>query len=207
MGDEAPTGLDTLRQTNISSTQDESRMANDDEVSNGHTSRQHVDALGSISIIASSSTASLNNKVSESDPPPYDSDDEMIYQSGDEEAGILLPNEPPRPRTISQKKKIEQVNFRAWMSNKKTELNKKAVKHSTQQEQSIQYMVRSWEGGQKIITSPRDYQLELFERAKKENTIAVLDTGKPLTNQNVSSNTDCCCDQRIWKDSDCSTSY
>lgn len=29
----------------------------------------------------------------------------------------------------------------------------------------------------KVIVDPREYQLELFERAKKENIIAVLDTG------------------------------
>lgn len=27
------------------------------------------------------------------------------------------------------------------------------------------------------ITDPREYQIELFERAKTQNTIAVLDTG------------------------------
>ena len=31
-----------------------------------------------------------------------------------------------------------------------------------------------------IITDPREYQLELFERAKQQNIIAVLDTG-PLS--------------------------
>ena len=29
-----------------------------------------------------------------------------------------------------------------------------------------------------IITDPREYQMELFEKAKKQNIIAVLDTGK-----------------------------
>lgn len=34
---------------------------------------------------------------------------------------------------------------------------------------------------EKIINNPRAYQLELFERAKKENVIAVLDTGSGKT--------------------------
>ncbi|KAL8931051.1 MAG: hypothetical protein Q9208_000153 [Pyrenodesmia sp. 3 TL-2023] len=34
---------------------------------------------------------------------------------------------------------------------------------------------------QNIITDPREYQLELFERAKKQNIIAVLDTGSGKT--------------------------
>lgn len=32
-------------------------------------------------------------------------------------------------------------------------------------------------GQSHTITDPREYQLELFERAKKQNVIAVLDTG------------------------------
>jgi endoribonuclease Dicer len=37
------------------------------------------------------------------------------------------------------------------------------------------------ESSMQIIESPRDYQTELFERAKKENIIAVLDTGSGKT--------------------------
>jgi len=33
----------------------------------------------------------------------------------------------------------------------------------------------------KIIDDPREYQMELFEKAKKENIIAVLDTGQHTT--------------------------
>lgn len=50
------------------------------------------------------------------------------------------------------------------------------------------------------ITDPREYQIELFERAKANNTIAVLDTGKKgilggFIDINISF--------RCWKDIDC----
>jgi endoribonuclease Dicer len=48
------------------------------------------------------------------------------------------------------------------------------------EELSIRQLLASQETTQ-IITTPREYQLELFQRATHQNTIAVLDTGSGKT--------------------------
>lgn len=51
-------------------------------------------------------------------------------------------------------------------------------KHATEHDaMSIRELMAHPEA-QKIIDDPREYQVELYERAKKENIVAVLDTGK-----------------------------
>lgn len=120
----------------------------------------------------------LENTTADSQVGNGDDEDDAKYSSdGDEDLGLVV-REPSKPRKISQKKKIEQVNFAKWLNNNRQSLSKKAAAQPSNNEQTLEYLVKSWEGGQKIIGSPRDYQLELFERAKKENTVAVLDTGK-----------------------------
>lgn len=106
-----------------------------------------------------------------------DSDDERANRSEDEDASRLVQNEPRKPHKISQKKKIEQASFGVWLEENRNRLSKKPENRVTENDQSVGYLVKSWEG-QKIINNPRDYQMELFERAKEKNTIAVLDTGK-----------------------------
>lgn len=108
----------------------------------------------------------------------YDMDGDAEYRSADEEETRLVPNEPSKARKITQKKKLEQANFSKWLTTNRENLTKKTTKAPLQQNESLRYMVKSWEGGDKIVGKARDYQMELFERAKNENTIAVLDTGK-----------------------------
>jgi len=52
---------------------------------------------------------------------------------------------------------------------------------TTTQEFDNIFTSKTSESSKKIIEDPRDYQTELFERAKNENIIAVLDTGSGKT--------------------------
>ncbi|TAQ86792.1 hypothetical protein B7494_g4871 [Chlorociboria aeruginascens] len=54
------------------------------------------------------------------------------------------------------------------------------VKPNEESQQSTKWLVNQSES-QQIISTPREYQIELFERAKVKNIIAVLDTGSGKT--------------------------
>lgn len=72
-----------------------------------------------------------------------------------------------------------------------TRLSKRAAKITNEEVQAVvenaneeKLSIRSLMAKQEsnvIITDPREYQLELFEKAKKQNIIAVLDTGQYIS--------------------------
>lgn len=154
---------------------------------NGGTTASEAGSDGTIATMPNKQApVILSIEISATDQPVVDagieddSDDERANRSDDEDASRLVQNEPRKPHKISQKKKIEQASFGVWLEENRNRLSKKPENRVTENDQSIAYLVKSWEG-QKIINNPRDYQMELFERAKEKNTIAVLDTGKSST--------------------------
>lgn len=101
-----------------------------------------------------------------------DSDDEQDTPQG-------------RPASsITQRRRVQNAIFENWIASDAgqqalTKTKDPKIVDPADEEQSIHSLMANQ--GTQIIKNPREYQTELFERAKKENTIAVLDTGSGKT--------------------------
>ncbi|KAB8298253.1 hypothetical protein EYC80_001986 [Monilinia laxa] len=122
------------------------------------------------SAVDASDAITKNCDLDKCDLPALEEDDE----DEDEEE----PNQPvPDIKRISARKQKNADIFDIYL--REAEKQPKAVKMISQADEAVQSTRWFIEQAEKqhIISSPRDYQLELFERAKKQNIIAVLDTG------------------------------
>ncbi|KAL2352640.1 dsRNA-specific nuclease [Cryomyces antarcticus] len=99
-----------------------------------------------------------------------DSDDEVSNPNG--------------VRTISDRRRAQNAKFRSWLDRRMEtvirEDAKQEMKAADDEELSIRNLMAKQES-HVIISDPREYQIELFERAKAQNIIAVLDTGSGKT--------------------------
>ncbi|CAN9192776.1 unnamed protein product [Alternaria sp. RS040] len=89
------------------------------------------------------------------------------------------------PNTTSERRRAQNEILRAFAANISSHLTQKevddaAAKTVNEEQLSIRDILAKQDGTARI-TNPRDYQTELFQRAKSENVIAVLDTGSGKT--------------------------
>ncbi|MCJ1312001.1 Dicer-like protein 1 [Agyrium rufum] len=111
-----------------------------------------------------------DDNVNRNDVEGSDSDDDVPHQG--------------RPRHVTERRKMQNSVFSAWLANRSEKVTKDEVKQAIQSADDELLSMRSLmskQESQVIISDPREYQMELFERAKNENIIAVLDTGSGKT--------------------------
>ena len=89
------------------------------------------------------------------------------------------------PKTTSERRRAQNAILKAFAANinahvTQREIEEAASKSANEERLSIRDILAKQETTVRI-TNPRDYQTELFQRAKGENIIAVLDTGSGKT--------------------------
>ena len=90
-------------------------------------------------------------------------------------------------KKLSERRRAQNIKFSAWLAQKAEQVTQnntqeiiEAAKKADDEILSMRSLMAKQESAE-IITSPREYQVELFEKAKQQNIIAVLDTGSGKT--------------------------
>jgi endoribonuclease Dicer len=113
------------------------------------------------------------SKIPEEDGVIEDEDGADESESDDES-----PAQPSDKQELSYEKSVRDsyIRSRVFQATK----GPTAPENKGDDKQSVKWLIKD-SGSQEIISSPREYQIELFEKAKTQNTIAVLDTGSGKT--------------------------
>jgi endoribonuclease Dicer len=121
-------------------------------------------------------TGHTNNNVRE-EKVEGEGDDAMEDSDAED---VLV--EQPRIQKAPERQRVNKANFNSYFDKfaRQKAKSQTIVEGSHLEKLSVKALVRQAES-QRIIASPRDYQQELFEKAKERNIIAVMDTGKELS--------------------------
>ena len=113
--------------------------------------------------------------------------DPFEQQLGEDENGSADVAQSHLPATEAEKRRARNVIFENYATIRATEAVKneiEEVKEAIRDAKDETLSVRDILIKQEVsahITSPRDYQTELYQKAKEKNIIAVLDTGSGKT--------------------------
>lgn len=109
--------------------------------------------------------------------PTLENDEDEGDEGSDDDDDEVRPS-TTKPGKISERKRRLNAIADKYIQSSLERASKKdnQVKPEDEKHQSARWLINQSES-REIISTPREYQTELFERAKEKNIIAVLDTG------------------------------
>lgn len=116
-----------------------------------------------------------SERISDADDTQSGDEDELSEEDDDDD---ILPT--TKPRKISERKRRQNATAEKHLQKYlQDSIKNHKVKPQDVAQQSVKWLInQSAKEAPPIISTPRAYQSELFERAKEKNIIAVLDTGE-----------------------------
>jgi endoribonuclease Dicer len=114
-------------------------------------------------------------------PPASSLDEALLALDLDNQVDEDISDSEPESTRSSPAVQAQILKNRANRDAFNKFLQQQNDEQTTIQEFDNTFTSKTSESSKHIIEDPRDYQTELFERAKKENIIAVLDTGSGKT--------------------------
>ena len=111
---------------------------------------------------------------------PGGKQDQSADSESEDDRYLLTQNDAPQAQKISERKRQDVAIFQTFVTERERWRDPgKDTSLSRSGENGLSASAKRSDN--RIIDAPREYQLELFERAKKKNIIVVLDTGTGKT--------------------------